>query len=467
MLKFAPPDPTFSSSHVEYEGSTIKLDDIAVQMSNNASVGIDLPNDLSSSDSIYPSKVAQSQSTYSHYNTSFNATLQRKPFRRRRLLKSLDIQLSPTAPGSVTQDDFSAALSNNHPLSIMEPSVTNSQGVDFDRDTVYAIEHRPSKYALLTSPNESTSDSNSATSNIKCYKGDESITALNSEFVDTVPLLLHDIPINDTAPPSPPSKSSNNRNFPSSAKSFQKISFANSFMTMFGDGSKPSTRPAPPPSLNNTNIAIPIRSISHQALYRSKSATQFSTSESIHRHVQPKERVQSGKTSVPVPVPGQRVKWDSAAISADIANITSGFLHNAITTSMHAMGIESRQDLMTLQNIVDAQSKLITELMARIKILEARQHVGAEKIAKMNKTVNVLNPELVLKIIKYQKELDGTLKTISKKQDVLVEDSQRRINDLRELVADLPTILARLSTLEKEILASKDTVEKLKQSVLK
>lgn len=61
------------------------------------------------------------------------------------------------------------------------------------------------------------------------------------------------------------------------------------------------------------------------------------------------------------------------------------------------MGVENRQELVALQNTVDAQAKLITELMARIKALEAKQNVSAEKIAKMNKTVNVFNPELVLR----------------------------------------------------------------------
>lgn len=464
MLNFAPPDPTFSSSHVEYEGSTIKLEDVVAQMSNTASVGISLPNELSSSDSIYPSKLTQSQSNYSHYNNSLAVNIQRKPFRRRRPLKTLNTRLNTSDPDSATQGDLPATLLTDPPVIVPEASVTASQGLELIRDTVSVAEHRPSKYALLTSPNESTSDTNSITSSVRCYKGDESITALQSEFIDTVPLLLHDVPFSDAAAPSPPSKSSNTHTLPSSAKSGQKISFANSFMTMFGDGSRPNTRPAPPTSLNNTNIAIPIKPTNNQFLYRSKSATQFSTSEGIHQHVQPSERAQS--KNGPVPMPGQRVKWDSLAISAEFANINSGFLHNAITTSMHAMGVESRQELMTLQNIVDVQSKLITELMARIKILETRQHISAEKIAKMNKTVNVLNPELVLKIIRYQKELDGTLKTISKKQDILSEDSQRRINDLRELVADLPAILARLSTLEKEILASKDIVEKLKQEVL-
>lgn len=53
MLKFAPPNPTLSSSYANYEGPTIKIDESAAQLSNTASAGIGMFNDLSSSDSIY------------------------------------------------------------------------------------------------------------------------------------------------------------------------------------------------------------------------------------------------------------------------------------------------------------------------------------------------------------------------------------------------------------------------------
>lgn len=454
MLKFAPPDPALSSSHVEYEGSTIKLDDVAAQISNQTS-GIGTLNDLSSSDSIYPSKLTQSQSHHSQYHSSLGFDLQKKPFRRRRPLKTIDNRLNIAGSISKIREDPPSTSPPDPAMPIPEASATGSQGFELIGDGMPKAENRPSRQALLTSPNESISD----TSSVRCYKGDESITALQSEFLDTVPLLLQDIPFSDAVAPSPSNRSLTNQ-LPSSAKSGQKISFANSFMTMFGDKSRPSTRPAPPASLNSTTVTVPT---SNPFFPRSKSAVQLSTSEGIQQPAGPTESMQPRKASMS----GQAVKWDSAAIAAELTDINSGFLHNAITTSMHAMGVESRQELIILQNTVDAQTKLITELTARIKILEARQHISAEKVAKMNKTVNVLNPELVLRIIKYQKELDGTLKTITKKQDVLSEDSQRRINDLRDLVADLPTILARLTTLEKEILASKDVVEKLKQRVLK
>lgn len=57
-------------------------------------------------------------------------------------------------------------------------------------------------------------------------------------------------------------------------------------MAMFGDKSKADTRPAPPASLNNTTVAIPIGSATHQFLPRSKSAIQFTTSESVQENVQ-------------------------------------------------------------------------------------------------------------------------------------------------------------------------------------
>lgn len=457
MLKFAPPNPTLSSSYANYEGSTIKIDELAAQLSNTASAGIGMFNDLSSSDSIYLSNLTQSQSHYSHCNNSLGVDMQQKPFRRRKPPTSLDTRLNAIGPVSTAREG---------------PPVASPPGsVVLAADGAAAIESRPSKHVLLTSPNDSVSENNSVASSVRCYKDDDSITALQSELFDTVPLLLQDTPLTDSVAPSPPNKSSRAYQPPLSAKSGQKISFAGSFMAMFGDKSKADTRPAPPASLNNTTVAIPIGSATHQFLLRSKSAIQFTTSESVQESVQqptyPRKATPSRKKSIPALAPGQGIKWDSAAITAELADISSGFLHNAITTSMHAMGVENRQELVALQNTVDAQAKLITELMARIKALEAKQNVSAEKIAKMNKTVNVFNPELVLRVIKYQKELDGTLKVITKKQEILAEDNPRRLHDLRELVADLPTILARLTTLEKELLANKDMVEKLKQEILK
>ncbi|EFO64268.1 Hypothetical protein GLP15_1273 [Giardia lamblia P15] len=457
MLKFAPPDPTLSSSHVEYEGSTIKIDELAAQLSSTASAGIGMFGDLSSSDSIYPSNLTQSQNHYSYCNNSLGVDMQKKPFRRRRLPKSLDTKLNTIGPSNTTRE---------------EPPITSLPGpVVLLTDPVAASESRPSKHALLTSPNDSVSETNSVTSSVRCYKDDDSITALQSEFFDTVPLLLQDTPLTDALAPSPPNKSSRTYQPPLSARSGQKISFAGSFTAMFGDKSKIDIRSVPPASLNSTTVTIPKGPTSTQLLPRSKSTVQLTNSESVQKSIQQpthlKKTTPSRKESIPITTPGQGVKWDSAAIAAELTDINSGFLHNAITTSMHAMGVESRQELVALQNIVDTQAKLIAELTARIKVLEARQHISAEKIAKMNKTVNVFNPELVLRVIKYQKELDGTLKAITKKQELLSEDNPRRLHDLRELVADLPTILARLTTLEKEILASKDMVEKLKQEVLK
>ncbi|TNJ28467.1 hypothetical protein GMRT_12599 [Giardia muris] len=139
------------------------------------------------------------------------------------------------------------------------------------------------------------------------------------------------------------------------------------------------------------------------------------------------------------------------------------FIEQAIGSCMYALGVENRKQVVELQRLVETQGHTIEELLNRIRILEERQKNSNERFASIAGLLETLRPEAVSALFKTQQELESTFHTIYLRQESLTGTTQKHLAEIQDMVSGLPSFLARVTSLEKELLEARRVIESFKQ----
>lgn len=140
------------------------------------------------------------------------------------------------------------------------------------------------------------------------------------------------------------------------------------------------------------------------------------------------------------------------------------FIEQAIGSCMYALGVENRRQVVELQRLVETQGHTIDELLNRIRLLEERQKNSNERFASIASLLEVIRPEAVSALFKTQRELESTFHAIYLRQESLTGTTQKHLAEIQDMVSGLPSFLARVTALEKELMEARKVIEAIKPS---